>query len=62
MNPHIVVLTRSKKRKAASIRKPSEDFAHESKWWFLIELFLFGVLVAASTWPVINAAEALRWL
>ena len=58
MKPNIIVVT----RRRASIRKSGEEFKNESKWSFVIELFLFGLLVAISAWPIVQAAEALRCL
>ena len=62
MKPHIIVVPRSRNHRRASIRKSGEEFKNESKWSFVIELFLFGLLVAISAWPMIHAAEALRLL
>jgi hypothetical protein len=58
MKPNVIVVT----RRRASIRKSGEEFRNESKWSFVIELFLFGLLVVISAWPMIHAAEALRLL
>jgi hypothetical protein len=62
MTPHIIVVRRSKDRRPNSIRKSGEDFKSESRWSFVIELLLFGLLVAISVWPMIQTAEALRSL
>jgi hypothetical protein len=62
MKPNIVVVTRSANHPRPSIRKSGEEFRNESKWSFVVELLLFGLLVAISAWPMVHTAEALRLL
>jgi hypothetical protein len=62
MKPRIIVVTRSKNGRQASIRKSVEEFKNESRWSLVVELLLFGLLAAISAWPMIHAAEALRLL
>ena len=38
---------------------PVKNFKNESKWSFVIELLIFGLLSAISAWPIIHTAEAL---
>jgi len=33
-------------------------FAHESRWQFAIEAFLFAILLAISVWPIFSAVNA----
>lgn len=35
-------------------------FTHETKWQFIIEAVLFGIIIAISAWPIFAAADALR--
>ena len=35
-------------------------FASEKTWEFVIEALLFAIMVAASAWPIIAAADALN--
>lgn len=58
MKPNVVVVT----RRRVSLRKSDEEFKTELKWSFVVELLLFGLLVAISAWPMLHAAEALRLL
>jgi hypothetical protein len=35
-------------------------FAGERSWEFVVEVLLFAVIVAISTWPILAAADALN--
>ena len=35
-------------------------FARERNWEFAIEVLLFAIIVAISTWPILAAADALN--
>ncbi len=35
-------------------------FASERSWEFVIEVLLFAIIVAISTWPIVAAADALN--
>ena len=67
-SPYIVTIIRRRKHEPRNRRSPSirglsqEYFRTECIWSFVIELLLFGLLVAISLWPIIDTVKALRLL
>jgi hypothetical protein len=66
--PFLITVVRTRKRRpnkgpSANFREfQRKYFGNEAIRWFVIELFLFALLAAASAWPILRAIEALRLL
>ena len=66
--PYVITVVRRKKVESFDRRRRSmwklsrEYFRRESIWPFVVELLLFGLLVAISVWPMIDTVKALRLL
>jgi hypothetical protein len=45
-----------------SLRELTSRYFNETKWQFVIEALLFGVMAAISAWPVFAAVDALTKL
>jgi len=66
--PFTITVVRTRKRQplnrsSAGFRRLRRDyFGNQSIRWFVIELFLFALLVALSAWPMKHALDALRLL